>query len=142
MSGETMNESKIVLIVDDDESYAECNKDLLEAYGYEVHYAPNGIQGLEAAMQLRPHLMILDLMMTTDTEGVEVARKISDIPELHNMGVLMVTGLTYVLQQAGVDQPYDKSLPVDGVLEKPIPPGRLIEEVERVLANKTGELNK
>ena len=142
MIGERMSNSRTILIVDDDESFAECNADLLEACGYEVHHASDGSRGLEAAIKLQPDLMILDLMMTTDTEGIEVARKIREAPGLHDMGVLLVTGWIYALKQAGVEEPYDESLPVDAVLEKPIPPQRLIEEVERVLAKKTGGQNR
>lgn len=128
-----MAEPKKILIVDDDASFAESNKDLLEAYGYEVHTAPDGRSGLELARQIRPDIMILDVMMTTDTEGFEVARKIPDSPELQHMGVLLVTGITRELKLARPLKPDQTWLPVDRVLEKPIDPARLISEVERVL---------
>jgi len=71
----SMGGAKRILIVDDDESFAESNRDLLEAYGCEVVTAKNGTDGLALAKQIRPDLMILDVMMTTETEGFEVARK-------------------------------------------------------------------
>jgi two-component system, OmpR family, alkaline phosphatase synthesis response regulator PhoP len=127
---------KKILIVDDDASFAESNKDLLDAYGYEVHVADGGKAGLEMAKQIRPDLMILDVMMATDTEGFEVARKIPESPELRHMGVLLVTGITKALSLPGGLKPDDTWLPVDRVLDKPIAPVRLIAEVERVLKEK------
>jgi two-component system, OmpR family, alkaline phosphatase synthesis response regulator PhoP len=131
-----MGETAKILIVDDDVAFAESNRDLLEACGYEVYLAQNGREGLALARELRPDVMVLDVMMTTDTEGFEVARRIPESPELRNMGVLLVTGMTRALQMKGVLQPDDTWLPVDRVLEKPIPPDRLIAEVERVLKRR------
>lgn len=131
-----MDDEAKILIVDDDVSFAESNRDLLEAYGYEVYVAHDGVSGLAKAHEVRPDVMILDVMMTTDTEGFEVARRIPESPELRHMGVLLVTGVTRALHLPGGLQPDDTWLPVDRVLEKPIAPDRLIAEVERVLNSK------
>jgi DNA-binding response OmpR family regulator len=133
-----MSEAAKVLIVDDDVGFAESNRDLLEAYGYEVEVAHNGADGLAMAKRIRPDVMILDVMMTTDTEGFEVARRIPESAELKNMGVLMVTGMARELNLPGGIKPDATWLPVDRVLEKPIDPDRLIREVERVLSKKSG----
>jgi CheY-like chemotaxis protein len=125
-----------VLIVDDDVEFVESNRDLLEAFGYEVHAAHDGATGLAAARKLRPHVMILDVMMATDTEGFEVARRIPESPELRDMGVLLVTGVTHDLNLSRKLEPDATWLPVDRVLEKPIPPERLVREVERVIRER------
>ncbi len=125
-----------VLIVDDDAEFAESITDLLDAYGYAVTYASNGVDGLRIAREMRPDVMILDVMMTTDTEGFEVARRIPESPELKSMAVIMVTGVTRALNLPGVLKPDDTWLPVDRVLEKPVDPARLVAEIERVLKEK------
>ncbi|OGV62536.1 MAG: hypothetical protein A2498_15605 [Lentisphaerae bacterium RIFOXYC12_FULL_60_16] len=130
-----MSEHRIVLIVDDDEAFAQSNRDLLEAYGYEVHVAHGGSEGLAMAKRIRPDVMILDVMMASDTEGFEVARKIPESPELSRMGVLLVTGVVKALHLPGVLKADDTWLPVDRILDKPIPPARLMAEIERVLAD-------
>jgi two-component system, OmpR family, alkaline phosphatase synthesis response regulator PhoP len=131
-----MNVAKRILIVDDDVAFAESNRDLLEAFGYEVYTAQDGASGLQLARQIRPDLMILDVMMATETEGFEVARRIPESPELKNMGVLLVTGVMQALHLPRGLQPDDTWLPVDRVLEKPIAPDRLMHEVERILKEK------
>lgn len=122
-----------ILLVDDDLSFTESNKDLLEAYGYEVLVAHDGKTGLDMAIKEHPHLMILDVMMATDTEGFEVARKIPHAPELRNMRVLLVTGITKAMHLSYGFEPDETWLPVERVLEKPIQPERLLEEVDKIL---------
>jgi CheY-like chemotaxis protein len=122
-----------ILMVDDDADFLQSNRDLLEACGYEVETAANGERGLKLARESRPDLMILDVMMTTDTEGFEVARRIPETPELRGLPVLLVTGVHKAL---GIDrrlEPDATWLPVERVLEKPIDPMRLLTEVERIL---------
>jgi two-component system, OmpR family, alkaline phosphatase synthesis response regulator PhoP len=127
-----------ILIVDDDEPFAQSNRDLFEAYGHEVFTATDGATGIRTAREVKPDAMILDVMMATDTEGFDVARKIPEIPELRNMAVLLVTGVTTALHLPGELTPDDSWLPVERVLEKPILPDRLLKEVEKVLAKKRG----
>lgn len=128
-----MSDGKIILIVDDDPDFVESNRDLLEAYGYTVHAAHNGVDGLELARQVRPDVMILDVMMATTTEGFEVARKIPETPELKGLRVLLVTGVTKDLHLPFGFEPDATWLPVDRVLEKPIAPTRLLNEIQKVL---------
>ena len=134
-----MSEAKTILIVDDDPDFVESNKDLLEAYGYTVHSAPDGTQGLELARQIKPDVMILDVMMATHTEGFEIARKIPDQPELRNLRVLLVTGVTKDMHLPFGFEPDTSWLPVDRVLEKPIAPSRLLSEIQKVLAEPKSE---
>jgi CheY-like chemotaxis protein len=132
-----MSGGKTILIVDDDEAFAESNKDLLEAYGYHVLMAPNGHQGMAMARAHRPDLMILDVMMTTGTEGLEVARRIPEFPELKNLRVLLVTGVAKAMHLAHAPQPDQAWLPVNHVLEKPVSPPRLLKEIERLLGEES-----
>ena len=90
-----------VLMVDDDPAFVESIRDLLEAFGYEVEAAFNGADGVARARAFRPDVMILDVMMRTETEGFEAARAVRDIPELQSMGLVLVTGVTATLDQAG-----------------------------------------
>ena len=122
---------KRILIVDDDVEYVESNKQLLEASGYEVHTAHNGKDGLELAKKQKPDLMILDVMMATNTEGFEVARKIPQSPELKNMHVLLVTGIRKDMKLPVAFQPDETWLPVDKVFEKPIDPQMLLDEIKK-----------
>ena len=122
---------KCILIVDDDDEYVESNKELLEAGGYEVLTAPDGKSGLELAKKEKPDLMILDVMMATNTEGFDVARKIPSSPELENMPILLVTGVRQEMDLPFKVEPDDTWLPVDKVFEKPIEPQLLLDEIKK-----------
>ncbi len=74
-----------VLIVDDHPSFRASARTLLEAEGYEiVGEAENGADAVQAAEQLRPDLVLLDIQLP-DLDGFEVAeqlRKLDDPPEV------------------------------------------------------------
>ncbi len=128
-----MNKKKI-LIVDDDPAFVESNKELLEAEGYEVITAANGTEGLKKAELEKPDLMILDVMMATETEGFEISRKIPQNKNFKNMKVLLVTGVRAALKLPFSFEPDETWLPVDTVLEKPIAPENLLAEIRKRLS--------
>jgi len=129
-----VGKKKVILLVDDDADFVESNKDLLEAQGYAVLAANNGAAGLALAKKEKPQLMILDVMMATETEGFEISRAIPESPELKNMAVLLVTGIKSAMKLPYGFEPDSTWLPVKEVLEKPVPPRVLLDHVKRALA--------
>jgi len=125
-----------VLIVDDDPDFVGSTAALLEAVGYEVISAPDGASGLALAKRERPDLMVLDVMMATQTEGFEIARKVPESPELRGMPVLLVTGIRKALHLGFGFSPDETWLPVERVMEKPIDPARFLSTVEDLLKRK------
>ncbi len=126
--------SKRILLVDDDRDFVASVEEWLKANGYEVTVAFDGASGIAAAKQSKPDLMILDVMMATDTEGIEVSRKLTEIPELRAMPVLLLTGIRKAKNLPFGLSPDENWLPVRIVLEKPVPPDVLLKEIERLLA--------
>ncbi len=131
-----MEPVKTILLVDDDRSFVESNQDLLEAYGYNVLTAYDGASGFEIARSQHPDLMVLDVMMTYETEGFDLAKKIRECPELQDMKILLVSGIAKIKNLPFKLEPDPERLPVDRVLEKPIDPPRFIDEIERLLKKK------
>jgi two-component system alkaline phosphatase synthesis response regulator PhoP len=66
---------KTILVVEDDVGIRVVLQDALTSQGYEVAAAENGVKGLELAKQLRPDLVILDVMLPM-LDGFEVCKKI------------------------------------------------------------------
>ncbi|MBM4149817.1 MAG: response regulator [Lentisphaerae bacterium] len=129
-----MKTGKSILLIDDDAEFCEATRAVLEADGYAVRVTHSGKEGLEAAQKSRPDLVILDVMMTTDTEGFDVSRQIKDTPGLAGMPVILMTGIRRELNLPFAFEPDDKWLPVKVVLEKPVPPQRLLAEVRKFIA--------
>ncbi len=130
-----MSTPKKILLVDDNREFVESNRDLLEAQGYEVYTAFDGQTGLAKAAEVKPDLMVLDVMMAHDTEGFEVSRKVPENPDLRNMKILMVTGIRKELELSYTLEPDQTWLPVNKLLEKPVLPEQFLEEVKQALAD-------
>lgn len=125
-----------VLIVDDDPEFVESTKAVLETKGHKVTSAPNGQAGYEKAGKDKPDIMILDVMMATDSEGFEIARKISHSPDIKDIPVIMLTGIRKAKNLPFKFDPDEDWLPVKAVLEKPVAPEVLLKEVEKALGKK------
>lgn len=125
---------KTVLLVDDDVDLLSQNREILEKAGYHVVTAINGEEGMEAIKASRPNLLLLDVMMTTPTEGFDFADKIKDLPEFADIPVIMLTGMTATPDFAeNFQRLLGRPWTAAGYLEKPIKAEKLIAEVKRVL---------
>lgn len=87
-----MNAQKI-LIVDDDVDIINVISTILENEGFEVISANNKEEGLQLARQQNPDLAILDVMMTTQFEGFELAEALINDPAFKSMPILMQTSI-------------------------------------------------
>ena len=76
-----------ILIVEDEESIAELEKDYLELSGFEVEIENRGDTGLERALKEEFDLFILDLMLP-GTDGFEICKRIRQVK---NTPILMVS---------------------------------------------------
>ena len=88
----TQPNKSIVLVVDDTPAGRETLEALLFSDAYDLHFASDGIQALEAAATLRPDLILLDVMMP-GIDGFEVCRRLRANPVLTHVPVIMVTAL-------------------------------------------------
>ena len=127
-----MSTKKKVLLVDDDADFVEMNRAMLEENGYEVIAACDGAQCLEMAQAEKPDLIILDVMMATDSDGFDVSRKLRKVCETtKNIPIIMITS---VHKRYPFDFGPDETwLPVERFLEKPVPPDLLLHEVRAQL---------
>ncbi len=125
-----------VLIIDDDPEFVEATSRLLDAQGYHTDAAPNGKVGLAKAKQQEPDLILLDVMMTRETEGFDVAREINNDSRLKHIPVIMITGVQKEMNLPYGFEPDDDWLPVKGVLEKPVKPAVLLKTVSQYLGGK------
>ncbi len=80
-----------LLVVDDNQAYAEMLRAILARSGYEVGVASSGAEGLDMVRRLRPALILLDLYMT-DGDGDAVCRRLKAEPETAGIPVVMMSG--------------------------------------------------
>ena len=109
---------------------------VLESRKYGVRTAYNGKEGFQRIQEKAPDLIILDVMMATDTEGFSVAYKLRNNPAYKEIPIIMVTGFTKKMAEAGPEKfqhIMGENWPVTQFLEKPIDPEELLAVIERVL---------
>ncbi|MCX7862470.1 MAG: response regulator [Bacteroidales bacterium] len=85
--------TKKILIVDDDIDVINIIETILKKEGFEVISASDKKEGMKKIKEEKPDLAILDVIMTTHYEGFELAKEITDDPELRNMPILMQTSI-------------------------------------------------
>ncbi len=128
-----MSGKKRILMVDDDREFVAATRMLLETNGFEFSSANDGASGIEAARRVKPDLIILDVMMTTETEGIDVSRKLRETPEMKKTPVIMLTSIRRAMNLPFAFEPDPDLLPVTAVLEKPVASARLLEEIHKLL---------
>jgi CheY-like chemotaxis protein len=126
-----------VLIIDDDPEFVEATSNLLDAQGYKVNSAPNGKLGVAKAKEEKPDIILLDVMMTRNTEGFEVARELNKDKKLQKVPVIIITGVRREMSLPFGFEPDDAWLPVKGVLEKPVKPNVLLKTVAQCIGEKS-----
>jgi len=83
-------ETSYILVVDDLADNRFLLKAILEAEGYNVEVASNGMMALAQAEAMPPKLMLLDVMMP-DMSGYEVTQRIRQSAQLANLPVVLIT---------------------------------------------------
>jgi two-component system, OmpR family, alkaline phosphatase synthesis response regulator PhoP len=128
-----MKEKKI-LIIDDDPDISEAMKIALETQQYKVFTAHNSTEGKAELKKNKPHLIILDVMMDSASEGFTLCRELKKNSKYKTIPILMITS---VKDKSGIDfksEVGDESwLPVNDFLDKPVEPDVLLEKVKILL---------
>ena len=86
-----------ILVVDDNRLAVMIISSVLKEYGYKVFIAYDGMAGLQKAREVKPHLIILDIIMP-EMDGYQVARRLRRDSETADIAVLMLSA------KGGVDE--------------------------------------
>jgi CheY-like chemotaxis protein len=120
-----------VLVVDDDPDFVEITRTILESHGYGVNTAANGDEALKSMRADLPDLVLLDVMMSTVLDGLNLSHVMSEDPALNKVPVVMVSSITDS-PSAGMF-PTDEYIPIDAWISKPVQPGDLLDKVAQFL---------
>lgn len=124
-----------VLIIDDDPAFVETTTTLLTAEGYKVDSASNGKVGIAKAGEQKPDIILLDLVMSANSKGLEVARKLNKNKDLAKIPVVIVTNAKRAVNLPFGFEANDAWLPVKGVLAKPVKPAVLLKTIAQCIAD-------
>lgn len=118
-------EEKRILIVEDEESIAELEKDYLEMSGFQAEIETRGDTGLKKALEEDFDLFILDLMLP-NIDGFEICKKIR---EKKNTPVIVVSA-----KKDDIDKVRGLGLGADDYITKPFSPSELVARVKAHMA--------
>ena len=115
----------VVVVVEDDPNIARLVDMYLRRDGFRVCQATDGATGLERVKQYRPRLVILDIGLPGDVDGIQLCRELratSDVP------IIMLTA-----RDSEVDRIVGLELGADDYVTKPFSPGELVARIRAVL---------
>ncbi len=125
-----MSPSALVLVVEDDPETRRYYADALSRGGFETHEAHNGLQALQKALELRPSLILTDIVVP-GIDGIELVRRLRADERTSSIPVIAITGYD--------DRHYvDRALGAGAVhvLAKPCDSDVLISEARQILADR------
>lgn len=131
-----MGKGADILIIDDDKDLVNSMQIILESKDYKVRKAHNGKEGYKQIEEKIPDLIILDVMMATDTEGFDLAFKLRNNPAFKDIPIVMVTGFPEKMAEEGPERfqhIMGESWPVSQFIEKPVDPEQLLDTIELFL---------
>ena len=113
------------MIIEDESSIAELEKDYLELSGFEVALEEEGNQGLKRALEEDFDLLILDLMLP-GLDGFEICRRFR---EVKNTPIIMISA-----KKEDIDKIRGLGLGADDYMTKPFSPSEMVARVKAHLA--------
>jgi two-component system, OmpR family, response regulator len=130
---------KKILVVDDDLDLLEQMTSVLSAGGYEVVSAEGRAAAEETLLRFKPDLAIFDLMMEEKDSGFVLSYQIKklypDVPVIMLTAVAGSTGVSF-----SANNPEARSwIKVDKLMDKPVRPEQLKNEVSRLLGEATSD---
>lgn len=119
---------KKILIVDDQMEVRRLVEMTLKAGDYQVLQAKSGEEAIEIGKAEKPHLIIMDIMMPGDIDGLEATKALKSDPETKDSKIIILTAKG---QEADREKGFEAG--VDDYFAKPFSPLELIRKVEEIL---------
>ena len=126
-----------ILLVDDDPDILDALSMILEAKGYQVVTARDGIEGLANLKAEKPDLMILDLLMPK-MDGFAVCKELQDPrwSKYKDIPILILTSVREEASRRRYELETGLELDVDDYVEKPVSPDILLERVGKLIKRR------
>lgn len=130
-----MSRQAKVLIVDDDAVFVDSTRAVLESK-YEVSTASDGDEGLRKVAEVKPDLIILDVIMPTK-DGFTACEQLKKDPRFSEIPVIILTSFAEKKGESNIPVSAGLTLEAEAYVDKPVAPQKLLETVERLL-NRAG----
>ena len=125
-----------ILVIDDDQDFLAAMRLVLEAHNFEVETATTPEEGISKVETARPHLVLLDVIMSTGYEGFEVARVIREEKNLKELPIVILSNVHSTKQVPYRFAPDEDYLPIDVFLDKPSELEDVVDTIKDVLGKR------
>ena len=119
-----------ILIVDDEKDWVRMLSTRLQHAGYQVGVAFDAIQAVTQTIDLKPDLLLLDLIMPAGS-GIGVLENLRENVKAFNIPVIVITGISDKQTKEAAEK-----LGISGYFVKPVDMDKLIEKLKEVLIKK------
>ncbi len=132
--------AKRLLMIDDDVNLVNVFRLVFQAKGYEFHAAHSAAEGLVKIREVRPDLIILDVIMEDFVAGFRVVSELraakpgSPFAEHARVPIVMLTSVSAKTHLDFASRVGTALLPVDEFVEKPVKPLEILAKIEKMLA--------
>lgn len=120
---------KKILVIEDDDVMRELMRMTLEQNGYEVVTAEDGVRGYDAALFIKPDLIVTDIQMP-GADGIHVVRRVRDTTLLEETPILVTTAF------GSGSATFSLQLGANAFEPKPINQQNFLTTVKRLLAER------
>lgn len=124
-----------ILLVDDDQDLVMSIKTYLEARGYQVATAHNGKEAYAQIIADRPDLIVLDVMMDYDEEGMVFAGALKTDGPTRDIPIIMLSGFTAEkdVKEKVIASLMGQDWPAETFMQKPVKLAELTERIQDLL---------
>ncbi len=131
-------ETQRILLVDDDRDLVMSVEAFLTSRGYSVATAHNGKEAYARIVERRPDLIVLDVMMDYDEEGMVFASALKTDGPTRDIPIIMLSGFNVQedVREKVLASLMGQDLPSDTFMEKPVKLADLAARIEMLLARQ------
>lgn len=129
------NEKHVVLIEDDTDMH-DVIRMMLEPVGYTLTCCTTGQEGVDAARRETPAVILLDIMLSSPTEGFHLAYDMRNDEVLRDTPIIIISSIGQKMGMDFAKELGSEYVPVELFLEKPLDTQRLREAVEQVIKQR------
>ena len=123
---------KTILLVDDEPDLVMILKQNLQAAGYDIEVAYNGVEAIAKVKANIPDAIVLDVMMP-EKDGYAVCSELKNDEKYEDIPIIMLTAVSDHVSSTQYSHAQGKDMEADDYLPKPASPEEVIESLQSLL---------
>ena len=133
------DEGKRIVLIEDDPDMHAAIRMILEPQGFSITCCSTGPEGLEAVRQERPDLILLDIMLSSPSEGFHLSYEMKQDEALAKIPIIMISAIGETMGMDFAKELGSEYVQAEVFLEKPLDAAELREAVAKVLSGQSQE---